>query len=107
MKHIEINKFEGLEEAINENVEEGEVKVTLNGIDKYVLLDVEIYELLLADLLANETDMVSSLSDVELRIQGLNTNGEELKLSSEEFEDLKEKVVEALERQLKPKTKYN
>lgn len=107
MKHLEINKFEGLKEAIEENTVDGEVTVTLNGIDKYVMLDVEIYESLLDDLLLNETDPVSIPTDVEFRIEGLEQNGVNLKLSNDEFEDLKEKVVEALEKRFKPNTKYN
>lgn len=108
MKTVEINKYKGLIEELEENIDERGLILTEDGEERYALLDIDLYESMMQDIMMiGAAGSNNPFENAELRVDVIDQNGLEAKLSPEEFEDLKEKVVEALERQFKPDVKYN
>lgn len=105
MKQIDIKDFPGLKEAIEDNIVNNEVIFTENGVMKYVLVDIDEYEDGLNSIYTNEP--LNFFKGGQLAVKVMDQSGEDIDLSIDEYEELKEKIIEALEAQLKPDTKFN
>ncbi|MBQ6478795.1 MAG: hypothetical protein IJI44_05425 [Erysipelotrichaceae bacterium] len=93
--NIDIEKLKQIREELDRMSENDILFVTENNVEKYAIVPIELYDAV--------EDMFSSFSEGGYVPQVKIASNQEIELSYDEYERIKEQILEAVEKTLMPK----
>ncbi|MBO4919448.1 MAG: hypothetical protein J5365_04760 [Erysipelotrichaceae bacterium] len=93
--NIDIEKLKEIREELDQLAESDVLFVTENNTEKYAIIPIELYDAV--------EDMFSALNDPGFVPQVKIAGNQDIELSYDEYERIKEQILEAVEKTLMPK----
>ena len=93
--NIDIEKLKEIREELDQMAESDVLFVTENNAEKYAIIPIELYDAV--------EDVLSVMNDPVFVPQVKISGNQEIELSYDEYERIKEQILEAVEKTLMPK----